>query len=163
MTTQTDGAIGYVEYAYAKQNKMTYVLLTNKAARRSPECRIFPSGRGERGLGRFGFVLHHSDRPGRCRQLADHGRKLHPRLSSAPGSGPGRRSAEILCMGLQRRRQMAADLDYVPLARGAGRAGQEDLDHGHFRGWPRRFGAKSNQGSESPLNVRWMQMGTEIA
>ena len=24
MATQTDGAIGYVEYAYAKQNKMTY-------------------------------------------------------------------------------------------------------------------------------------------
>src|SRR6266852_628639 len=31
MTTQTDGAIGYVEYAYANQNKMAYTLLTNKA------------------------------------------------------------------------------------------------------------------------------------
>src|ERR1700722_16508891 len=31
MTTQTDGAIGYVEYAFAKQNKMAYTLLTNKA------------------------------------------------------------------------------------------------------------------------------------
>jgi phosphate transport system substrate-binding protein len=31
MTTQTDGAIGYVEYAYAKQNKMAYATLTNKA------------------------------------------------------------------------------------------------------------------------------------
>jgi phosphate transport system substrate-binding protein len=31
MTTQTDGAIGYVEYAFAKQNKMAYSLLTNKA------------------------------------------------------------------------------------------------------------------------------------
>jgi phosphate transport system substrate-binding protein len=31
MTTQTDGAIGYVEYAYAKQNKMAYASLTNKA------------------------------------------------------------------------------------------------------------------------------------
>jgi phosphate transport system substrate-binding protein len=31
MTTQTDGAIGYVEYAYAKQNKMAYTLLTNKS------------------------------------------------------------------------------------------------------------------------------------
>jgi phosphate transport system substrate-binding protein len=30
MTTLTDGAIGYVEYAYAKQNKMAYTLLTNK-------------------------------------------------------------------------------------------------------------------------------------
>jgi phosphate transport system substrate-binding protein len=31
MTAQTDGAIGYVEYAYAKQNKMSYTMLTNKA------------------------------------------------------------------------------------------------------------------------------------
>jgi phosphate transport system substrate-binding protein len=31
MTAQTDGAIGYVEYAYAKQNKMAYASLTNKA------------------------------------------------------------------------------------------------------------------------------------
>jgi phosphate transport system substrate-binding protein len=33
MTTQTDGAIGYVEYAYAKQNKMAYTLVTNKAGK----------------------------------------------------------------------------------------------------------------------------------
>src|ERR1022692_1142331 len=33
MTTQTDGAIGYVEYAYAKQNKMAYGKLTNKAGK----------------------------------------------------------------------------------------------------------------------------------
>ena len=32
-TTQTDGAIGYVEYAYAKQNKMSYALLLNKSAK----------------------------------------------------------------------------------------------------------------------------------
>ena len=31
MTTQTDGAIGYVEYAYAKQNKMAYAKLINKS------------------------------------------------------------------------------------------------------------------------------------
>jgi phosphate transport system substrate-binding protein len=31
MTTQTDGAIGYVEYAYAKQNKMAFTSLTNKS------------------------------------------------------------------------------------------------------------------------------------
>jgi phosphate transport system substrate-binding protein len=31
MTKQTDGAIGYVEYAYAMQNAMSYTKLTNKA------------------------------------------------------------------------------------------------------------------------------------
>ena len=30
MTKQTDGAIGYVEYAFAKQNNMAFVTLTNK-------------------------------------------------------------------------------------------------------------------------------------
>ena len=33
MTTQTDGAIGYVEYAYAKQNNMAYALLINKGGK----------------------------------------------------------------------------------------------------------------------------------
>jgi phosphate transport system substrate-binding protein len=33
MTTQTDGAIGYVEFAYAMQNKMTFAQLTNKAGK----------------------------------------------------------------------------------------------------------------------------------
>jgi phosphate transport system substrate-binding protein len=33
MTTQTDGAIGYVEYAYAKQNKMAFTMLTNKGGK----------------------------------------------------------------------------------------------------------------------------------
>jgi phosphate transport system substrate-binding protein len=31
--TQTKGAIGYVEYAYAKQNKMTYTSMVNKAGK----------------------------------------------------------------------------------------------------------------------------------
>jgi phosphate transport system substrate-binding protein len=33
MTTQTDGAIGYVEYAYAKQTKMAYADLVNKTGK----------------------------------------------------------------------------------------------------------------------------------
>jgi phosphate transport system substrate-binding protein len=42
MTTQTDGAIGYVEYAYAKQNKMAYSLLINKAGKAvAPSAQTF--------------------------------------------------------------------------------------------------------------------------
>jgi len=33
MTTQTRGALGYVEYAYAKQNKMTHAMLVNKSGK----------------------------------------------------------------------------------------------------------------------------------
>ncbi len=42
MTSQTVGAIGYVEYAYAKQNKMTYVSLKNKDGKTvAPEAAAF--------------------------------------------------------------------------------------------------------------------------
>ena len=42
MTTQTTGAIGYVEYAYAKQNKMTSVLMKNKDGKTvAPEAPAF--------------------------------------------------------------------------------------------------------------------------
>jgi len=46
MTTQTDGAVGYVEYAYAKQNNMAYALMINKAAKAvaQPQRRM-PTGR----------------------------------------------------------------------------------------------------------------------
>jgi len=36
MTHQTDGAIGYVEYAYAKQTNMAYCALINKAGKTVP-------------------------------------------------------------------------------------------------------------------------------
>ena len=40
MTTQTDGAIGYVEFAYAKQNKMAYALADQQGRQgRGAECR----------------------------------------------------------------------------------------------------------------------------
>jgi phosphate transport system substrate-binding protein len=44
MTTQTDGAIGYVEYAFAKQNKMTTTTLINKAGKSvAPNAEAFQS------------------------------------------------------------------------------------------------------------------------
>src|SRR5579864_8199024 len=42
MTTQTDGAIGYVEYAYAKQNSMAYAKLINHDGKAvAPEAASF--------------------------------------------------------------------------------------------------------------------------
>jgi phosphate transport system substrate-binding protein len=44
MASRTSGAIGYVEYAYAKQNKLTYTMLHNKDGQFvSPESRTFQS------------------------------------------------------------------------------------------------------------------------
>ncbi len=42
MTKQTDGAIGYVEYAYAKQNHLTYLKLVNAAGKAvDPSAKAF--------------------------------------------------------------------------------------------------------------------------
>ncbi|MFA5120443.1 phosphate ABC transporter substrate-binding protein PstS [Zavarzinia sp.] len=42
MTKQTDGAVGYVEYAYAKQNSMTYLKMVNAAGKTvAPEIASF--------------------------------------------------------------------------------------------------------------------------
>src|SRR5215468_7598878 len=44
MASRTGGAIGYVEYAYAKQNKLTYTMLRNKDGQLvNPEIRTFQS------------------------------------------------------------------------------------------------------------------------
>jgi phosphate transport system substrate-binding protein len=44
MTAQTGGAIGYVEYAYAKQNKMSYALMKNLDGKSvAPEIKAFAS------------------------------------------------------------------------------------------------------------------------
>ena len=41
-STQTKGAIGYVEYAYAKQNKLTYAGMINKDGKTvAPETKSF--------------------------------------------------------------------------------------------------------------------------
>jgi phosphate transport system substrate-binding protein len=44
MASRTAGAIGYVEYAYAKQNKLTFALLRNKDGQFvTPEIKTFQS------------------------------------------------------------------------------------------------------------------------
>ena len=49
---QTKGSVGYVEFAYAKQNKLTYTGLINKEGKKvEPTMEGFPGRRCERGLG----------------------------------------------------------------------------------------------------------------
>ena len=46
------GSIGYVEYAYAKQNNLTYTKLINKAGKTlEPSIETFQAARRQRGLG----------------------------------------------------------------------------------------------------------------
>ena len=48
---QVPNSIGYVEYAYAKQNKLSYALIQNKDGKYPvPEIETFAGRRGQRGL-----------------------------------------------------------------------------------------------------------------
>ncbi len=66
MTTQTSGAIGYVEYAYAKQNSMAYVRLKNKAGKVvAPEAAAFQAAAANADWEKAeGFYLILTDQPG---------------------------------------------------------------------------------------------------
>ena len=89
---QTKGSIGYVEYAYAKQNKMTYAKMMNKDGKIvAPTIETFQAAAANADWASkpgYGVILPNQPGDGR---LADHGRDLHPDAQAA--AGPGRRAA----------------------------------------------------------------------
>ncbi|HTP39547.1 MAG TPA: phosphate ABC transporter substrate-binding protein PstS [Steroidobacteraceae bacterium] len=66
MATQTSGAIGYVEYAYAKQNAMTSVLMKNHDGKTvAPEAKAFQAAAGNADWAKAeGYYLILTDQPG---------------------------------------------------------------------------------------------------
>ena len=82
--SQTKGSIGYVEYAYALQNKLIYTKMMNKDGKAvAPTSVGFPSRGRQRRL-EFGARLRRN--PGqsvRSRVLADDGGNLHPHSEKA--------------------------------------------------------------------------------
>ena len=78
-TTQTSGAIGYVEYAYVKQTNMTYAKLHQSRRQvRGAGSQGIPGGGRQCRLGQGRGLLPDPDRPAGRRQLADHRCELHP-------------------------------------------------------------------------------------
>lgn len=63
---QTDGAIGYVEFAYAKQNTMTFTKMVNKAGSTvTPDADAFQAAAANADWGKApGFYLILTDQPG---------------------------------------------------------------------------------------------------
>ena len=101
---QTVGALGYVEYAYAKQNNLTYAKMINACGQdRCADRGGVPSRRRRRRLDQCaGFPRHHDERPRRqvvagCR-LDVHPDASHPGQRGLFGGG-----AEVLRLGLQER------------------------------------------------------------
>ena len=88
---QTNGSIGYVEYAYAKQNKLTYAKMMNKAGKTVAPTLGRPSGRRRQRRLELAAGLRRDPRqPAGRPTLADHGRDLHPDLQEADRCRPRR-------------------------------------------------------------------------
>ena len=83
---QTKGSIGYVEYAYAKQNKLTYTKMVNKDGKtRRADRRGLPGRRRQRRLELAARLRRDPRQPAGRQVLADDRRDLDPDLQEAAG------------------------------------------------------------------------------
>jgi len=116
MTTQTDGAIGYVEYAYAKQNKMSYAELRNKAGNIvSPSAESFQAAAANADWARAdSFYLILTDQPGaKSWPITGASFILMYRQPSDPAQVDA--ALKFFAWAYKNGAAMAAELDYVPL------------------------------------------------
>ena len=116
MTTQTDGAIGYVEYAYAKQNKMAFTLLMNKAGKSvAPESTSFQAAAASADWSHAeAYYLILTDQDG-AKSWPITGASfilLYKQPSDAAAVGE---ALKFFAWAYKDGGTMAADLDYVPL------------------------------------------------
>jgi phosphate transport system substrate-binding protein len=116
LTGRTDGAIGYVEYAYALQNKMTYTLLKNRdGVFVSPDSKSFQAAAANAdwsSVPGFGVLL--TDQPGKeswpitgATFILMHKQQTDPAKAKAVLS--------FFDWSYQNGAQLAEQLDYVPM------------------------------------------------
>src|SRR5580698_1389798 len=119
MTRQTDGAIGYVEYAYAKQTQMAYADLVNKSGKT-----VVPSAESFQAAA---AVADWKSAPGYFLILTDQaGDKSWPITgasfilvySTPPDPAATGAALKFFDWAYKNGGKMAADLDYVPLPQG---------------------------------------------
>ena len=116
MTTQTDGAIGYVEYAYAKQNKMAYTSLTNKAgATVAPSAESFQAAAANADWAKAeGYYLILTDQPG-AKSWPLTGASFILVYKQPEDAAAVNEALKFFAWAYKDGASMAAELDYVPL------------------------------------------------
>jgi len=115
-TTQTRGAIGYVEYAYVKQNKMTFTKMINKAGKPvSPTAAAFQAAAaGADWAGTPGFRVILTDEPGDASwPIAGATFILIHKQPSDPAATA--LALKFFAWAYEKGGQMAESLDYVPM------------------------------------------------
>jgi phosphate transport system substrate-binding protein len=116
MTSQTDGAIGYVEYAYAKQNKMTYAMLTSKAGVPvAPGADTFQAAAANADWTKAdSYYLILTDQAG-AKSWPITGASFILMYKDPPDPAAVKEALKFFAWAYQDGAQMAAELDYVPL------------------------------------------------
>ena len=112
----TKGAIGYVEYAYVKQNKMTFVDMINKDGKRaSPNADSFQAAAANAGFEKAeGFYVVLTDEPGE-KTWPIAGATFILMQKKAQDTAASGEALKFFTWAYAKGDAMAADLDYVPM------------------------------------------------
>jgi phosphate transport system substrate-binding protein len=116
MTTQTDGAVGYVEYAYAKQNSMAYALMINKAGKAvAPNAESFQAAASSADWAHAsGYYLILTDQSG-AQSWPITGASFILLYASPPDAAATGEALKFFAWAYKSGAAMASELDYVPL------------------------------------------------
>lgn len=116
MTHQTDGAIGYVEYAYAKQNNMAYANLINKAGKTvSPKAESFQAAAANADWAHAdGYYLILTNQAGEGSWPIT-GASFILLYTTPPDPAATNEALKFFDWAYKNGGKMAAELDYVPL------------------------------------------------
>jgi len=116
MTTQTDGAIGYVEYAYAKQNKMSFTMLSNKSgAVVSPSADSFQAAAANADWSKAdSYYLILTDQSG-AKSWPITGASFILVYQQPVDAAPVNEALKFFAWAYKDGGAMASELDYVPL------------------------------------------------
>jgi phosphate transport system substrate-binding protein len=116
MTAQTSGAIGYVEYAYARQNRMTYLRLVNRDGKVvAPEAGAFQAAAAHADWSKAeGYSLVLTDQPG-ADSWPITGASFILMYREPKDVAAAREALKFFAWAYTNGGAMAAALDYVPL------------------------------------------------
>ena len=114
--SRINGAIGYVEYAYALQNKLAYVLLQNKAGKYvKPSAETFQAAAANANWAKApGFYLLLTDQPG-AESWPITGASFILVYKNPPKPENTKQVLDFFDWAYHHGAQMASQLDYVPI------------------------------------------------
>jgi phosphate transport system substrate-binding protein len=114
-TSQTSGAIGYVEYAYVKQTGMTFAQMRNRDGRNvAPEAKAFQAAAANADWGKAeGYYLILTDQPGADSWPITGASFILMHTDSKDANTP--EALKFFDWAYRNGQKMASELDYVPL------------------------------------------------